>query len=80
MYTRQVTMRDVAARAGVAVSTVSRVISTPERIAAPTRERVFRAMRDVGYARPLPRRSGLGSVAVLVADITNPFLLRHHPG
>jgi len=73
MYTRDVTMRDVAARAKVAVSTVSRVVSNPERIAAPTRERVLRAMRELGYAPPLSRSTTSGSVAMLVADITNPF-------
>lgn len=70
-----VTMRDVAERAGVAVSTVSRVMSTPERISPPTRKLVLEAARELGYraapSRPQPGR--VGSVALVVPDITNPF-------
>jgi len=69
-------MREVAARAGVATSTVSRVVSQPERISAETREVVRRAMRELGYASPGARgagRSRSASVGVLVPDITNPF-------
>lgn len=78
---RPITMREVATRAGVAVSTVSRVMSSPDRISADTRDRVLRAARELGY-RTAPRAvgvglgarvDGVGSVAVLVADITNPF-------
>lgn len=78
MPQRGVTMRDVAERAGVAVSTVSRVISSPERISAPTREVVLRAVRELGYrsgpppAEPVTRT---GAVALLVPDIRYPFYL-----
>jgi len=72
---RPVTMRDVAERAGVAVSTVSRVVSTPDRISPATRQVVLKAIRDLGYssAAARPQRRGLASVALLVPDITNPF-------
>jgi LacI family transcriptional regulator len=74
---RDVTMRDVAERAGVAISTVSRVISRPDRISARTRESVQQAMRELGYPahgpRSARRSAGVGSVGVLVPDITNPF-------
>lgn len=73
---RAVTMRDVAARAGVATSTVSRVVSQPERISVETREVVRRAMRELGYPVPGVRaaaRARAASVGVLVPDITNPF-------
>jgi LacI family transcriptional regulator len=68
-------MRDVAEHAGVAVSTVSRVVSTPERISPATRQVVLKAIRDLGYspAAARPQRRGLASVALLVPDITNPF-------
>lgn len=75
MPDRPVTMRDVAEHAGVAVSTVSRVISTPDRISPATRKVVLTAIRELGYstAAARPQRRGLASVALLVPDITNPF-------
>lgn len=70
-----VSMRDVAKRAGVAVSTVSRAFTDPERINADTRALVMRAAEELGYtaapARPGPVRRSF--VALLVPDITNPF-------
>lgn len=71
---QSVTMRDVADRAGVAVSTVSRVMSTPERISPETRRLVLTAARELGYRSVASRpAAGRGSVALLVPDITNPF-------
>ena len=69
-------MGDVARHAGVAVSTVSRVISQPHRISATTRESVLTAIRELGYRSNRPRTGlagQLGSVALLIPDITYPF-------
>lgn len=69
-------MSDVAARAGVATSTVSRVISQPDRISPRTRESVQRAIRELGYRATRPRAgigAGPATVGVLVPDITNPY-------
>jgi LacI family repressor for deo operon, udp, cdd, tsx, nupC, and nupG len=71
-----ITMRDVAERAGVAVSTVSRALSSPDRISPETRDLILAAAADLGYTIPAPRlgpRPNLGYVALLVPDITNPF-------
>ncbi|MBA8794811.1 LacI family transcriptional regulator [Friedmanniella endophytica] len=74
---RPTTLADVAARAGVAVSTVSRALSNPTRVNVRTRERVEQAARELDYtANPSARAlsSGrTGAVAVLVSDVTNPF-------
>jgi DNA-binding LacI/PurR family transcriptional regulator len=70
----RVTARDVAQRAGVAASTVSRALNTPGRINEQTRQRILDAARELGYAPAAPRsaeRKGL--VALLVPDVTNPF-------
>jgi LacI family transcriptional regulator len=74
---RRATIRDVAASAGVAASTVSRALSDPQRVHPVTRERITRAVRDVDY-RVGDRRAGRsdaphGSVALLIPDIANPF-------
>ena len=73
---RAVTLEDVAREAGVAVSTVSRALSRPERVSARTRERVQAVARRLDY-RPNLLARGLPSgrtrmLALLVTDITNP--------
>jgi LacI family transcriptional regulator len=66
------TIRDVAARAGVSVATVSRVMNEKEDVSDEARERVRAAAIAMGYARglgPRPsasRRSGL--IGVVVGD------------
>jgi DNA-binding LacI/PurR family transcriptional regulator len=77
---RAVTLHDVAREAGVAVSTVSRALTRPDRINAVTRARVQEVARRLGYrpnriARALPSGRTL-MLGLLVADITNP----HHFG
>jgi DNA-binding LacI/PurR family transcriptional regulator len=73
---RAVTLHDVAREAGVAVSTVSRALSDPERVNVTTRERVQAIARELGYrpnrlAQALPTGRA-AMLAVLVPDITNP--------
>lgn len=72
-------MEDVAARAGVSQPTVSLVLGrNPEaRVAADTRERVFRAAEELGYrpnllARGLVRQRSF-ALGVIVPDLSNPF-------
>lgn len=67
----------MAALCGVAASTVSRALSTPERVNFRTRERIEAAAAQLNYI-PNSQAKALssgktGSVAVLVSDITNPF-------
>ncbi len=74
---RPPTLADVALRAGVATSTVSRALSNPGRVNGRTRERIEQVARELDYtANPSARAlsSGrTGAIAVLVSDITNPF-------
>ena len=65
------TLFDVATAAGVATSTASRALSNPNRVSTTTRLRVEDAARELGYSARTPQRTR--SVAVLVADIGNPF-------
>jgi LacI family transcriptional regulator, repressor for deo operon, udp, cdd, tsx, nupC, and nupG len=71
------TITDVAARAGVATSTVSRAFSRPERVNHVTREHVLAVAAELGYL-PNPAAQALESgrtrtIALLVPDITNPY-------
>ncbi len=71
---RGVTLQDVADEADVAVSTVSRALSNPERVSAATRHHVQSVATRLGYRRkPATHETGrTPMLALLVADITNP--------
>jgi DNA-binding LacI/PurR family transcriptional regulator len=71
------TVRDVAARAGVSPATVSRVFSQPDTVAPGTRRRVLAAAEELRYtpnpvARSLARRR-TGNLGIVVPDIVNSF-------
>ncbi len=74
------TIKDVAERSGVAVSTVSRVLNNRGSISDKLRKRVYAAMKELNYepnelARSLQRqRSHL--IAVIVSKIDHPFFSR----
>jgi DNA-binding LacI/PurR family transcriptional regulator len=70
-------IKDVAARAGVSIATVSHVLNGTRGTREATRERVLAAIAELGYsqnqaARNLARgRSSL--LGVIISDIRNPF-------
>lgn len=75
-----VTLKDVAERAGVDVSTASRALS-PDRsslVNRATRLRVVEAAETLGYRANLQasslRKGRTGIVGVIVADLSNPFI------
>jgi LacI family transcriptional regulator len=74
---RTASVKDVAARASVSLGTVSNVLNRPEVVSSVTRERVERAMADLGFVRnELARhlRTGTSStIAYVMLDATNPF-------
>ena len=70
--TRGATIADVAQRAGVGVSTVSRVLNDGQ-VSAPARERVLSAMSDLGY-RPRASAPALASGAQHTRRLVVPVL------
>ena len=71
-------MREVAERAGVAMSSVSRVLSGHPDVSPAMSEKVMRAVEELDYqpdilAQSLRRRETL-SVGVVVGDISNPLM------
>lgn len=66
---------DVAERAGVSRSTVSRVFTPGARVAEATRRKVILAAREVGYrSDPVPRESVSGpTVGLAMGALDNPF-------
>jgi DNA-binding LacI/PurR family transcriptional regulator len=77
---RQVSQRDVAREAGVSQATVSRVLTSEERVSEEKQERVWRAARELGYrpnaiARSLVRQS-TRMVGLVVTPFFNPYYSR----
>lgn len=75
--TRRPTMKDVAERADVSVSTVSYVLNNSGPVAADRRARVLEAVQVLGYlpnesARNLKRRS-VATVGLIVPDLVNQY-------
>ena len=67
---------EVARRAGVSPSTVSRVLNNTAPVSEDVRKQVMRASEELGY-RHVPHRSvkaqPISSIALLIPDILNPF-------
>ena len=71
-----VTIQDVAAYARVSAMTVSRVLNTPEQVAASTRARVEVAIKTLGYTPNALARGLKGAsrtLALIIPDVSNPF-------
>ena len=74
----QVTIQDVAIRAGVSTATVSRTLANPAVVSAKTRERVLHAVEATGYtpnvaARNLRARRSM-MILVIVPNVASPFI------
>lgn len=71
------TSHDIARRVGISQSTVSRALRGDPRVSAATRRRVEEAARELQYVPNAAARSLItsrtNSVALVLADITNPF-------
>ncbi len=77
-WAKRSTIRDVALAAGVAISSVSRVLSNHPHVSPALRARVEAAARELGYhpnyvAHSL-RRGNTASVGFLVGTISNPIV------
>lgn len=70
-------IRDVARLAGVSLGTVSNVLNRPDRVTPERRERVERAIADLGFVRSEAARQlragASRTIAVVVLDVANPF-------
>lgn len=76
--TNKVTIKDVARRAGVSMSTVSQILNGKEqRFSSDTRRRVLQARDELGYVPDFNARNlimnSVKSIGVIVPDISNPF-------
>lgn len=74
---RSVSVKDVAAAAGVSLGTVSNVLNRPEKVSEVTRDHVLRVIDDLGFVRndaARQLRAGKNrAVGMIVLDVRNPF-------
>jgi LacI family transcriptional regulator len=83
---RRPTMKEVAAVAGVSLSTVSRVVNGGPSVRPDLAEKVHAAVRLLGYrhnlaASALRRADGLtSSIGLIFEDVSNPFFAAVHRG
>lgn len=71
------TIRDIAEKAGVSVSTVSRVINKSPNVKEETRRQILKVMEETGYVPSNIARNMMSktnrSIGLFVTDILNPF-------
>jgi DNA-binding LacI/PurR family transcriptional regulator len=73
--TRRVTIKDVAAEVGVAVSTISNAYNRPDQLSATLRQRIFDTAEKIGYAGPNPVARGLrrGTSSLIAVLLGHPL-------
>jgi len=73
-------MRKISEMVGVSTATVSRALKTPEIVLPETREKILKAVEELGYKpNVLAKNFSSGkslTIVVIVTDITNPFYSR----
>ncbi|HUX49525.1 MAG TPA: LacI family DNA-binding transcriptional regulator, partial [Spirochaetia bacterium] len=79
-----VTIHEVSRRAGVSLSTVSRVLNDNANVNADMRERVLRAVEDLGYRPNLAaqalKTSRSRMIVFLIPEISNPYYTETYRG
>ncbi|MDC7239842.1 MAG: LacI family DNA-binding transcriptional regulator [Spirochaetales bacterium] len=72
----RINLKDIARLAGVSISTVSRVVNGPEQVNPATRERVYEAMRELGYQPGFPsiRREKPRILALVTPMLDSEFI------
>jgi LacI family transcriptional regulator len=74
---KNITMKDVAQRAGVSISTVSHVINETRYVENETREKIVYAIAELGYKPNIIARSlrgkGTKTIGVIISDIRDTF-------
>lgn len=79
-----ITIKDVARESGLSISTVSRVLNGNYPVSREAREKIERAIQELGYRPNLVARSlkssSTGMLGVVVADIANSFFMKMGKG
>lgn len=68
------TLTQIAAKAGVSIATVSRILNDTGKVSAATRQRVIQAIRELEYDSAMKRPTPVyQTILVLLPDVNNPF-------
>ncbi|HUA22914.1 MAG TPA: LacI family DNA-binding transcriptional regulator [Steroidobacteraceae bacterium] len=71
------TIKDLAAKVGVSVATVSNVLNDKPNVGATVRQKVLRAAKELGYrphrAAQAMRKGRTRAIGLVLPDLTNPF-------
>jgi LacI family transcriptional regulator len=71
------TIKDLAAKVGVSVATVSNVLNDKPNVGAAVRQKVLRAAKELGYrphrAAQAMRKGRTRAIGLVLPDLTNPF-------
>jgi len=72
---KNVTMRDVAEKAGVSIATVSHVVNKTRHVNQQTRDIVLNVIEELGYmgSNPAPRKDTSRLIGLIIADIREDF-------
>src|SRR5690606_28880408 len=62
----RITLKDIAKKAGVSISTVSRAINRPEMVKKSTRDKILKVVKEMGYKPKVSRRITLNDIAKAV--------------
>ena len=62
----RITLKDIAKKAGVSISTVSRALNRPEMVRESTRNKVLKVVNEMGYKPKVSRRITLNDIAKAV--------------
>ncbi|KFA99333.1 MULTISPECIES: LacI family DNA-binding transcriptional regulator [Vibrio] len=76
---KKVTMADIAKKANVTTITVSRALSTPDKVKAETRDKIEKLAKEMGYIPNILAKglkSGSKTIGVIVPSINNPFFAK----
>jgi LacI family transcriptional regulator len=75
MRKKQVRLEDIAARAGVSITTVSHVINKTRYVKKETREEVLKILEEMSYDAGKPKRAAveIRFIGLIVADITEDY-------
>ena len=70
-------IKDIAAKAGVSIATVSHAFRNPGRVSDATREKVLAAAKEVGYTPNVhavsPRTAKSGAIVVIMPDVADSY-------
>jgi LacI family transcriptional regulator len=72
-----ITLKDIAQKSGVSISTVSHVVNNTRPVSQRAREKVLKAMKELNCSDDFPIRKKAPSrlIAIIVDDFQNPFFI-----